>query len=142
MDKKRTTIYLREDVDEHRKENKINLSDWVNLTYAKHFLSEESLQIKIASLMKEVEDAKAELVAVKRRAEIYLQSFTDAENRYLSTVMERYRDGKEPRAMMRAFNSEFKRNLTFNEFWAMVQRKERQIERRLEAVWAKKKKRK
>lgn len=124
-DKRQTTIYLLKDVFNYCKENKINLSEWVNTEFTKQYLSLTSKQEELARLQKEITE-------IKERVETQNKLLTSREIRYICQVKARQREGKDLTSMWRWFNTEYNRKLSFAEFEELVEFYERQAVKRVE----------
>lgn len=130
MEKSRTTLFVRDDVRNHAREFKVNLSEFLNREYVNKYLSLDVKEAKLTYAEQEVARLKAEITQDKERLESLSLELTEHERRYLATVMPRRRAGYDMRAMWAFFNTEYKRKVEFSEFEHLVRLYEQQAEKR------------
>ena len=130
FEKSRTTLFLENEIRDHARENKVNLSEFLNQEYRSKYLSLQAKVDRLADLQEEAKALASEIQHDQERSEAMKLQLTDRERRYLATVMPRRREGKDMAAMWRFFNQEHGRGFTFAEFEELVRLYEEQAEKR------------
>lgn len=133
-DKVVRSIYISKEINKFCKRNSINLSDWVNIEFAKKFLSMDSKYRELEAiykrrdiLTKEIEDGKERRMSLKA-------NLTQNERRFIYTVTPKLRKGFKLTAMRNFFNQEYGKRLTLDEFRSLVDLYEGKAEERLKHV--------
>lgn len=138
MDKKITTIYIRKDVLEFCKANKVNLSQWINVEFFDKFLSIKAKQAELEAIGQRREKVMNEVKEIKKRLSELSESLTDREKRYISTVIPNLKKGSATwEGALAYFNNEFKRNSTLEDFKSVVDLYETQARTRLDYALSK-----
>ena len=107
---------LIKDIEKKKDEYNFNFSEWVDRTYRKDFLGEDvkllmikKYEAKILKLKKEIEDTK-------EKEEVFRESLSRAETRFLYQVPRLIREGKDWKAVCNRFNNTFHRNFDLKTF--------------------------
>lgn len=132
--KKVTTLNLREDVTTYARQNKINLSEWVNSKFHSEFLSGPAILARIQQHKDEIVKEEAKLASIKNRRDEVAKSLTNREIRYITSVKARQTKGFKLEAMHQYFNEEFHRNISPDEFKELVNFYEKAADERVERV--------
>jgi len=136
--KKRTTIYLYDDIIQYVKKNKINLSEWLNKEFREQYLSINSKRKELESCLHKISILKKEISIIKQRKESLFMNITEAEKREIATIMPRLRKGFSFDAIRKGFNQNHNRSFSVDELRYLVNLYEDQSQKRLEIALSKK----
>lgn len=139
MSKVRTTVYLDEDIVNHARENKINISQWLNAKYTDTYLSISTKMQELDAHKKACEKLELEIAKIKQRQTDLKTSLTWHEQRFIAKVIPMIRDGYDYKSLHERFCNEHNRTMDFSEFRALVEFYESQHAVRAEMVYKKKK---
>lgn len=115
-----TTVYVNKEIKTFCKQNKINLSKWINQTFIKQYLSIESKINLINLKYKEIEEIKVEVKQIKQNCLEALKTLTIREKQYIQTVPKRLTKGANMNSIKDCFNNTFKRNLSLEQFQQII----------------------
>jgi hypothetical protein len=120
MDKKITTIYVNKDIKEFCKDNKINLSDWINTEFTDKFLSAGFKVKLIEEKSREIEKLKEEVKQIRERRDELKTTLSEREIKGICSCVARRSKGFNLNSMCNFFNDEYKRTFTIDEFVGLL----------------------
>lgn len=142
MEKARTTIYLDKEVHDFCKDNKINISEYLNNKIREDFLDINSKVRELEQIKNREEELKEEIQQMRERAASLTNELTTREKRFIYSIPEKLKQGYEFKAMFRLFNNENNRNYTYDEFVQLYRAHEKVARERLAEVSKKNNKKK
>lgn len=117
---KLTTINLKSDVYQFIRENKINLTAWIDQQFRKEFLSVDQLQREITFYSEKLEEKKQLLRdQINRNTELRTE-LSSREISFMQRAIFRINNGFSPEKILQQFNTDFGRNYSFEDFSGLL----------------------
>jgi len=138
MERKRTTFYIDSDIIKFCKENKINMSEWFSTEFKNKFFGVNAKVIELEQIKQREAEIKKEIQEIKERVSSQKLQLTDREKRFIYSIPERLKTGKDLKAIHNFFNYEYNRNLPFDDFLIMYKQHAKVAQDRYEYARSKK----
>lgn len=118
--KRLTSVNVEEDILQHARKYKINLSGFINEEYPRKYMSVEALEEEREAHFRAIRELDERIALFRQRTVALQQLLTVRERRYLATVLSRVRNGFAWSSILRFFNNEFGRSFSLPQFKALV----------------------
>lgn len=119
-DRRTTSITVRNDILKFVSENKMSLSEFVNVEFVNRYLGLNAKVKRFEECSAEREQLRSEIKAIKERVKEQVFRLTAHELRFIATVTPRRRKGYNITAMKNSFNYEFNRKFSLDDFCSVV----------------------